>query len=362
MTPLKIVSVKSIGQRQIVDLSVLDDHSYTVDNGIICHNTNPDIKKMMVPGEGKLFLTMDYSQAELRVLAHLAKETTMLEWFRTGKDIHLASACKKYKEDYDEIMKIYEDEQHPEYTKWKKRRKQAKTINFGIAYEQTAMKLAEGLSDPDKGDIVSVQEAQLFLDEFFEDFPNIQKFIQKQHKFAEKNGWVKTMFGRKRRLPGVYSEVYREYLEALRFSSNSPVQGTATDFALFSSIIMWERVKLGELPYFHECTTVHDSLVFEVDAKDISPYLVHQMWSICKNPSTKEYFGFQINDVEMAVDFGVGRNYAEELPFVPGYDYSKMLLPTFNKDDYYSLHKASKGTHLADYPKVYKKEFEKWKK
>ena len=105
--------------------------------------TNEDIKRMMIPGEGKIFIMLDYSQAELRVLAHLAKEETMLMWFRTGRDIHLATACKKYKTDYEETLVIYKDEQHPEYKTWKKRRKQAKTINFGIAYEQTAMKLSE---------------------------------------------------------------------------------------------------------------------------------------------------------------------------------------------------------------------------
>lgn len=375
LTQSKIKSVESVGIKTVCDITVEVDHSY-VANNIVHHNsskdpnfqnlprknTNPDIKKMMIPSEGKLFLMMDYSQAELRVLAHLAKEKTMLEWFRTGKDIHLASACKKYGEDYDEIMKIYDDLQHPDNVMWQKRRKQAKTLNFGIAYEQTAKKLAEGLSDPDKGIVVTEEEAQVFLDDFFRDFPNIGKYIQKQHKFCEQNGWVKTMFGRKRRLPNVYSESYREYLEALRFSSNAPIQGTASDFALFSSILMWEAVKLGELAPFQECTTVHDSLIFEIDAKDISPYLIHTMWSICKNPSTKKYFGFQIKDVEMAVDFGVGRNYAEELPFVPGYDYRKMLLPEFSKDDYLALHKETKHIQLEQYPDLYKNEFSKWKR
>lgn len=81
---------------------------------------NPDVKLQFITPPNKLFLTYDYSQAELRILAHLAKEDTMLEWFRTGKDIHLASACKKYHEDYDKIIKIYEDEQHPEHKLWKK--------------------------------------------------------------------------------------------------------------------------------------------------------------------------------------------------------------------------------------------------
>ena len=370
LTQSKIKSVESVGIKTICDITVAVDHSY-VANGMVHHNssadpnfqnlprknTNPDIKRMMIPSPGNIFLMMDYSQAELRVLAHLAKETTMLEWFRTSKDIHLASACKKYNEDYDKIMEIYSDEQHPEYKLWAMRRKSAKSINFGIAYEQTAMKLSESLSDPEKGIVVSVAEAQVFLDEFFRDFPNIKKYIEKQHKFAKKNGYVKTMFGRKRRLPNAFSDNYREFLEAMRFSSNAPIQGTATDFALFSSILMWEKVKKGEFPEFQECTTVHDSLVFEINPSDITPKLIYDIWLICKNPGTKEYFGFQIDDVEMAVDFGIGRTYAEELPFVPGYDYNKLLSDNFSKDDYYEEHKKVKNIEIKDYPKYFKQYF-----
>jgi DNA polymerase I-like protein with 3'-5' exonuclease and polymerase domains len=364
-----ITSIEQVGIEAVYDITVENDHTY-VGNGILNHNssdpnfqnlprknTNPDIKRMMIPTQGNIFLQMDYSQAELRVLAHLAKEKTMLEWFRTGKDIHLASACKKYKQDYDSILKIYTNEQHPEYKAWSIKRKQAKTINFGIAYEQTAMKLAESLSDSEKGITVSVQEAQQFLDEFFRDFPNIKKYINKQHSFAKKHGYVKTMFGRKRRLPNAFSDNYREFLEAMRFSSNAPIQGTATDFALFSSILMWEKVKTGEFPEFHECTTVHDSLIFELNPAHLTPKLIYDMWSICKNPGTKKYFGFQIDDVEMAVDFGIGRTYAEELPFIPGYDYNKLLEENFNLDDYYQEFNKVKGIRLEDYPKHFKSYF-----
>ena len=169
------------------------------------------------------------------------------------------------------------------------------------------------------------------------------------------------MFGRKRRLPGVYSEVYREYLEALRFASNSPIQGTATDFALFSSILIWEKIKLGELPRIHENTTVHDSIVYEADPKDVTPFLIHALWSICKNPSTKQYFGFQIDDVEMDADFGVGRNYGEELPFVPGYDYTNLLSKDFNKDDYYKEFNKVRDIPYSDFPIKFNDNFNKSK-
>lgn len=663
---------------------------------------NPDIKRQFITPPGKLFLTYDYSQAELRILAHLAKEDTMLEWFRTGKDIHLASACKKYHEDYDSILPIYEDEQHELYPLWKKRRKQAKTINFGIVYEQSAKKLAESLSTPDEK--VSDEEGQVFLDEYFETFPKIKRFMDRQHKFMEKHGYCESLFGRRRRCPKVYSDNYSEYLEALRQcvdeetealttdgwrrydqlyngqpiltknfntgilewqpieniniypdyqgdlysfegktfsaltngkhrwlcnhnskpgskaefltteelynskivrpihrtgeyignrkkvldddlvyllgiiltdghlryyrdktkprygkpwyalitqskeknipliqsaidkldnrftyihkvygkkhvwkfnkdfadyldtiipnkklnmslihsltksqirllldgmilgdgckhgtriltssieqanliqvlvvmagyysnilindnrgihvsnkikrgkiitkdisylvtigenkyfhhrstrgknhitkltnqkkliwcptvkngtwvcrrkgktyitgnSTNMPCQSAASDMALFASIIVYEKVKKGELPPMQEVNTVHDSVYQFIEPRYITPDTIFGIWDICRNPSTKKYFGFEIKDVDMSMDFTVGRTMAEELPYIPGYDYNKMLSPNFDIDEYYAEHRKVKGIQIVDYPKEFKEYFrESWRK
>lgn len=322
---------------------------------------NPDIKKQFIPPPGKLFLAYDYSQAELRILAHLAKEETMLEWFRTGKDIHLASACKKYHENYDEILKIYEDEQHELYPLWKKRRKQAKTINFGIVYEQSAHKLAESLSTPEEK--VDDSEGQQFLDEYFTTFPKIKKFMDKQHKFMEKHGYCVSLFGRRRRCPNVYSDNFSEYLEALRQSTNMPCQSAASDMALFASIIVWEKVKKGELPPMREVNTVHDSVYQFIEPRYITPDTIYRIWDICRNPSTKEFFDFEIKDVDMSMDFTIGRTMAEELPYIPGYDYNKMLSGDFDIDEYYNQHKKVKGIAISDYPKKFKSYFEEsWRK
>jgi DNA polymerase-1 len=322
---------------------------------------NPDIKKQFIPPPGKLFLAYDYSQAELRILAHLAKEETMLEWFRTGKDIHLASACKKYHENYDEILKIYEDEQHELYPLWKKRRKQAKTINFGIVYEQSAHKLAESLSTLEEK--VDDSEGQQFLDEYFTTFPKIKKFMDKQHKFMEKHGYCVSLFGRRRRCPNVYSDNFSEYLEALRQSTNMPCQSAASDMALFASIIVWEKVKKGELPPMREVNTVHDSVYQFIEPRYITPDTIYRIWDICRNPSTKEFFDFEIKDVDMSMDFTIGRTMAEELPYIPGYDYNKMLSGDFDIDEYYNQHKKVKGIAISDYPKKFKSYFEEsWRK
>lgn len=322
---------------------------------------NPDVKLQFIPPKNQLFLCYDYSQAELRILAHLANESTMLEWFRTGKDIHLASACKKYHENYDEIIKIYQDEQHPEYKLWKKRRKQAKTINFGIVYEQSAAKLAESLSTPEEP--VSKEEGQQFLDDYFKTFPKVKKFMEKQHKFMEKHGYCVSLFGRRRRCPKVYSENYGEYLEALRQSTNMPCQSAASDMALFASVIVYGKVKKGELPPMKEVNTVHDSVYQFILPKYITPDTIYNIWDICRNPSTKEYFGFSIDDVDMSMDFTIGRNMAEELPYIPGYDYNKLLRDDFDIDEYYREYNKYRDIPISDYPKKFKKYFkESWRK
>lgn len=377
----KLVSMEYEGEETIYDLSVNDKHSYITRSNFINSNTvsgrlssrnpngqnipktmvNPDVKLQFIPPKNQLFLSYDYSQAELRILAHLANESTMLEWFRTGKDIHLASACKKYHEDYNEIIKIYQDEQHPEYKLWKKRRKESKTINFGIVYEQSAAKLAESLSTPEEP--VSKEEGQQFLDEFFQTFPKIKRFIDRQHKFMEKHGYCVSLFGRRRRCPKVYSENYGEYLEALRQSTNSPVQSAASDMALFASVIVYGKVKKGELPPMKEVNTVHDSVYQFILPKYITPDTIYNIWDICRNPSTKEYFGFSIDDVDMSMDFTIGRNMAEELPYIPGYDYNKLLREDFDIDEYYREYNKYRDIPISDYPKKFKKYFkESWRK
>lgn len=377
----KLVSMEYEGEKTIYDLSVNDKHSYITRSNFINSNTvsgrlssrnpngqnipktmvNPDVKLQFIPPKNQLFLSYDYSQAELRILAHLANESTMLEWFRTGKDIHLASACKKYHEDYNEIIKIYQDEQHPEYKLWKKRRKESKTINFGIVYEQSAAKLAESLSTPEEP--VSKEEGQQFLDEFFQTFPKIKRFIDRQHKFMEKHGYCVSLFGRRRRCPKVYSENYGEYLEALRQSTNAPVQSAASDMALFASVIVYGKVKKGELPPMKEVNTVHDSVYQFILPKYITPDTIYNIWDICRNPSTKEYFGFSIDDVDMSMDFTIGRNMAEELPYIPGYDYNKLLREDFDIDEYYREYNKYRDIPISDYPKKFKKYFkESWRK
>jgi DNA polymerase I-like protein with 3'-5' exonuclease and polymerase domains len=180
--------------------------------------TSTDIKKMFIPRPGYLLLQLDYSQAELRVLASLAQEDTMLSWFKAGFDIHLATACKKRGWDYKEKLKILKDENHSEHIEIVKERKKAKTTNFGIAYEQGGKALAEKMTE--QGIPTTKEQAERILKEWFQDFPKVKKYIEKQHRFAERNAFVRSIWGRKRRLPNVDSSNFGKKIEALRQSTN----------------------------------------------------------------------------------------------------------------------------------------------
>lgn len=317
--------------------------------------TNPDIRKCLIATKGKLYLMMDYSQAELRIMAHLSKCNGLLEAFARGWDPHLSVACKKYGVLYDDIYPIYKDEQHPEYKTWKVRRKQAKHIVFGCIYCIGAKKLAEELSTKDEK--VSPQDATKFLEEFFKDFPEVKVFMHKQMKYMHKHGYVKSLFGRKRRCPEVFGDNQMKVVESEHASVNMPCQSAASDMALFTSILIYEKVKSGELPKLIEVGTVHDSIYFEVLPRDINPKTIYQLWSIAKNPDTKKWFGFAINDVDMSMDFEVGRSQGEELPFAVGYDYSKLERGEWDEDEYYSYVNKSKKVDIKDYPRVYPEYF-----
>lgn len=325
-------------------------------------SVDANIKKQLVAPNGKLYMALDYSQAELRIMAHLSGDETYLEAFAKGQDPHLAIAANKYGVSYEEANKAYSDEQHPDYKLWKNRRKQAKQICFGIIYGIQKKLLAVKLSDPKAGIIVTPDEAQQQLNEFFQEHPKIKKFMINQEKVLIKHGYIKSLFGRKRRLPQVYSDNEQEAAYAVRLSVNMPCQSAASDMNLFASILNYWKMRQGKLPFMQETCNVHDATYYLVSPEYINTWVVYEIWETCRNPNTKEYFNFQIDDVSMSMDFVIGRSMAEELPFIPGYDYRKMLEPDFNPDEYLEEHRKFKGIEIEDYPKLYPEEIEKNKR
>lgn len=323
-------------------------------------SVDANIKKQLVAPKGKLYMALDYSQAELRIMAHLSGDETYLEAFAKGQDPHLAIAANKYGVSYEEANKAYSDEQHPDYKLWKNRRKQAKQICFGIIYGIQKKLLAVKLSDPKAGIIVTPDEAQQQLNEFFQEHPKIKKFMINQEKVLIKHGYIKSLFGRKRRLPQVYSDNEQEAAYAVRLSVNMPCQSAASDMTLFASILNYWKMRQGILPYMPETCTVHDAVYYLADPQDVNVWVVYNIWETCRNPDTKKYFGFEINDVSMSMDITIGRSMAEELPFIPGYDYNKMFEPDFNTDEYLEEHRKYKNIDISEYPKLYKKEIKEF--
>lgn len=334
----QITNIEKVGKREVYDMEVESLHEFNP-NGIRVHN------------------------CELRLMAHLSKCKGLLEAFAKGWDPHLSVACKKYGVNYDDIYPIYKDEQHPDYTTWKIRRKQAKHIVFGCIYHIGAAKLAEELSDPKTGLVVTPKESQGFLDDFFKDFPEVKKFMDNQMKFIHKHGYIKTLFGRKRRCPEIFGDNQMQIVAAENAAINTPSQSAASDMALFTSILIDELIQKGEFPDLQEVGTVHDSIYFDTLPQDINPKTIYQLWDMARNPSTKEWFGFQIDDIDMSMDFEVGRSQGEELPFAVGYDYNRLLnfkgewKGSKEEEYYFSLVNKCKSVDIKDYPKVYPEYF-----
>lgn len=324
-------------------------------------SVDPNIKKQLVAPKGTLYIASDFSQAELRIMAHLSGDETYLNAFNSGQDPHLAIAATKYHVPYEEALKIYEDENHPDHKIWKVRRKQAKQIAFGLIYGIGAKLLAVKLSDPKSGIIVTPEEAQKEMDIFFGQHPKLKTFLKKQEKFLRKNGYLVSLFGRKRRLPQIYSSDRGEEAYALRLALNFPCQSAASDMCLFGSILIYYLTRQGKLPPTKSVCLVHDANYQITKPENINTWSIYEMWQIYRNPLTKPYFGFQIDDLDMAMDFVIGRSMAEELPFIPGYDYRKMLEPDFSVEEYMEEHKKYKHIQIQDYPKVFSKEIKRYK-
>ena len=323
-------------------------------------SVDPNIKKQLVAPKGTLYIASDFSQAELRIMAHLSGDETYLNAFNSGQDPHLAIAATKYHVPYEEALKIYEDENHPDHKIWKVRRKQAKQIAFGLIYGIGAKLLAVKLSDPKSGIIVTPEEAQKEMDIFFGQHPKLKTFLKKQEKFLRKNGYLVSLFGRKRRLPQIYSSDRGEEAYALRLALNFPCQSAASDMCLFGSILIYYLMRQGKLPPTKSVCLVHDANYQITKPENINTWSIYEMWQIYRNPLTKPYFGFQIDDVTMDMDFVIGRSMAEELPFIPGYDYRKMLEPDFSVEEYMEEHKKYKHIPISEYKKRFNKQMKQY--
>lgn len=280
--------------------------------------TNPDVKRMFIPPPGKLIVELDYGQAELRVLAEITKDPVMIDIFKQGYNIHVATACKMFNGDYDKVKAIIKDPHHPDNEIWERRKKIGKSMNFSIIYLQGDRATAEGLG-------CSIEDAKKFKKEWFASFPKVKPWLEKQFKKAYHDGYVKTLLGQKRRLPNIYSPVEGLKFEALRQSVNAPIQGVSGQYTNISNIVIREYQLQGKLPKDMQLAwTVHDSIGLYVNPEDIH-HVVNTITHIMENPETLHYFGYEMKMVKMKASAEVGRTWASLEDYDKTKDYTKLL-------------------------------------
>ena len=205
------------------------------------------IREAVIPDEGCLFLSADYSQIELRLMAHFSQDEHMLAAFRSGQDIHAATAARIYGRPIEQISK---DE-----------RRKAKTANFGIIYGISAFGLAQQLD-------CSRTEAKQLIDDYFAAFPRVISYIESQKELARQKGYAETLFGRKRYLPDIHSQNATVRSFAERNAVNAPIQGTAADIIKMAMVSIHKRLKDEGLKA-QMIMQVHDELNFNVPKDEV---------------------------------------------------------------------------------------------
>ena len=239
-----------------------------------------EIRKAFIPEPGCLFFSADYSQIELRVMAHLSNDENMIEAFREGYDIHAATAAKIYKEDMNEVSRD--------------QRTKAKRANFGIIYGITIFGLAERLD-------ISRDEAKQLIDGYFETYPKVKEYMETAKETARKNGYVETLFKRRRYLADINSRNATVRGFAERNAINAPIQGTAADIIKVAMINIYNRFN-NEGIHSKMILQVHDELNFSVypDEKEKVEKIV-----------LEEMQGAFSMKVPLVADCGWGKNWLE---------------------------------------------------
>ncbi|MCR5050827.1 MAG: DNA polymerase I [Paludibacteraceae bacterium] len=205
------------------------------------------IREAVIPDEGCLFLSADYSQIELRLLAHFSQDEHLLEAFRSGQDVHAATASRIFGLPIDQISKD--------------QRRRAKTANFGIIYGISAFGLAQQL-DCSRG------EAKQLIDDYFAAFPRVISYIESQKELARQKGYAETLFGRKRYLPDINSQNATVRSFAERNAVNAPIQGTAADIIKMAMVNIHRRLNEEKLKA-QMIMQVHDELNFNVPQAEV---------------------------------------------------------------------------------------------
>lgn len=243
-----------------------------------------DVRGLFTAPEGRVFFEADYSQLELRIAAHYAKEPTMLKTYASGGDIHTETA------------KVMTGGREPT----KEERGKAKAVNFGFLYGMTAKKFVEYAYNS-YGQTFTQAEAEAYRNAFFAKYSRLLPWHKEQEEICEMMGGVSNMFGRFRKLPKIYSNQKFERLEAVRRAINTPVQGTGSDILLSAALEVQQT--LG--PYGLKIVgTVHDSILGEMPEED-ADWMVEEIHKIMAHPKLLDEFGVELS-VALEADVGVG--------------------------------------------------------
>lgn len=202
------------------------------------------IRKVFVPREGCLFMDADYSQIELRILAHMSGDKQLIEAYRMDEDIHRITASKVFHTPFEEVTDL--------------QRRNAKAVNFGIVYGISSFGLSQDLS-------ISKKEAAEYIEQYFETYPGVKQFLDRMVEQAKEKGYVTTMYGRRRPIPELSSNNFMQRSFGERVAMNSPIQGTAADIMKIAMIRVWERLQ-NERLQSRLILQVHDELLMETHA------------------------------------------------------------------------------------------------
>ena len=238
------------------------------------------IRKVFVPREGCVLMDADYSQIELRVLAHLSDDEELIQAYQMDQDIHRITASKVFNTPFEEVTDL--------------QRRNAKAVNFGIVYGISSFGLSQDLS-------ISRKEAAEYIEQYFATYPKVKEYLDKLVSDAKKKGYITTMFGRRRPIPELSSSNFMQRSFGERVAMNSPIQGTAADIIKIAMIRVWKALKEAGLKS-KLILQVHDELLIETYEEE-----VEQVREILTE-NMKHAANLQVN---LEIDLHVGKNWYE---------------------------------------------------
>ncbi len=221
------------------------------------------IRKVFIPKEGCIFMDADYSQIELRVLAHMSKDEQLIETYKQNEDIHRITASKVFNTPFEEVTDL--------------QRRNAKAVNFGIVYGISSFGLSQDLS-------ISVKEAKAYIEQYFKTYPGIKVLLDQLVADAKENGYVTSIFGRRRPVPEIKSSNFMQRGFGERIAMNSPIQGTAADIIKFAMLNVYNRLKSEGLQS-KLILQIHDELLIETrldEVEAVRKVLSEEMQNACE--------------------------------------------------------------------------------